>query len=65
MVLQKTFQPLPVCIYVKSKVEATVLGFHTIEEEFMPDIIVKTRTGEETLAQAIMHSNVPSLEFKE
>jgi hypothetical protein len=51
--------------YIKSKVEATALGFHTIEEEFMPDIIVKTKTGEESLAQAIMHYNVPSLEFKE
>ena len=52
--------------YIKSKVEATVLGFHTIEEEFMPDIIVKTKTGEEVnLAQAVMRSNLPAIEFKE
>ena len=50
--------------YIKSKVEATALGFHTIEEEFMADIIVKTKTGEQTLAQAVMHSEIPSLEFR-
>lgn len=51
--------------YIKSKVEATALGFHTIEEEFMPDIIVKTKSGEESLAQAIIRDEKLSLEFKE
>ena len=53
--------------YVKSKIEATAFGFHTIEEEFMPDIVINTSSGELTLADAIMkkQGNLPSLDFKE
>lgn len=52
--------------YIKSKVEATALGFHTIEEEFMPDILVKGPNDQPiTLADAIMKQNLPQLDFRE
>ena len=53
--------------YVKAKVEAIAYGMHTIEEEFMPDIIVKNSQGQEiTLADAILKSKefAPMLEYK-
>ena len=53
--------------YVKAKVEAIAYGMHTIEEEFMPDIIVKNSQGQEiTLADAILKSNefAPMLDYK-
>ena len=53
--------------YVKAKVEAVKFGMHTIEEEFMPDIIVKNSQGQEiTLADAILKSKefAPMLEYK-
>ena len=61
----KKYKITEVTNFMYSKAEATALGFHTIEEEFMPDIIVKTNAGEESLAQAIMHNGALSLEFKE
>ena len=53
--------------YVKAKVEAIAYGMHTIEEEFMPDIIVKNSQGQEiTLADAILKSKefASMLEYK-
>ena len=53
--------------YVKAKVEAIAYGMHTIEEEFMPDIIVKNSQGQEiTLADAILKSKefAPMLDYK-
>ena len=54
--------------YVKAKVESITFGMHTIEEEFMPDIVVHDpQTNEEmTLADAILNNKVsfPQLEFK-
>ena len=53
--------------YVKAKVEAVKFGMHTIEEEFMPDIIVKNSQWQEsTLADAILKSKefAPMLEYK-
>lgn len=54
--------------YVKAKVEAIAYGMHTIEEEFMPDIIVRTDEGQEiTLADAILKSGrfAPMLDYRE
>jgi hypothetical protein len=53
--------------YVKAKVEAIAYGMHTIEEEFMPDIIVRGEDGyETTLADAVLKSKqfAPMLDYK-
>lgn len=54
--------------YVKGKLESIRFGMHTIEEEFMPDIVVQDpTTGEElSLADAILKNRVslPQLDFK-
>ncbi|MCL5732324.1 MAG: hypothetical protein M1285_02900 [Candidatus Thermoplasmatota archaeon] len=53
--------------YVKAKVEAIAYGMHTIEEEFMPDIIVRGEDGYEiTLADAVLKSKqfAPMLDYK-
>ena len=53
--------------YVKAKVEAIAYGMHTIEEEFMPDIIVRGEDGyETTLADAVLKSKqfAPMLDYR-
>jgi len=54
--------------YVKAKVESITFGMHTIEEEFMADIIIKDpSTGNEmNLSNAVLKGGVklPGLEFK-